>query len=283
MTRALGIDVGATKIAAAVVEPETGRIDRRDSVLTRPDRGGDAVLDSCVRLAEAVIAEEPVDAIGIGVPELVDLDGRVTSAYSFDWRGRDVAAEFQHLAPITIQSDVRAAALAEATFGAGKATRLVFFVNAGSGISSCLVIDGVPYAGSRGNAILIGGGPLDVEPLSGGTGIAARAGAESAAEVSRAADEGDSGAMDLILEAGRALGEATAFAVNLLDPDVVVLGGGVALGSGPYRNAFDQAVRAHVWSADTRKVPIVSAVLGSDAGVIGAALAASRLPVEVLR
>lgn len=282
MRTRLGIDVGATKIAAAIVDTSTGAILRRSTVASQPDRGGAEVLSSSVRLAEHILAGERADSIGIGVCELVAPDGSVTSAYSFDWRGVDIADAFSRLAPTVVESDVRAAAAAECAFGAGQGKRTVFYVNAGSGISSCLVIDGAPFVGARGNAILVGAGPLDVEPIAGGTGIAALAGAESAEAVASAADQGDRAAAELIEQGGRALGEASAFAVNLLDPELVVLGGGVGLANERYRRAFEAALRRHVWAADTRELPIVLAALGADAGVIGAALAGERVDAEAL-
>ena len=148
------------------------------------------MLDACVRVCERVANEELVSAIGVGVCEIVDRDGAITSACSIDWRDLDVAGAFAHLAPAHVESDVRAAAIAEARYGAGRDLASFLYVNAGSGTSSCLVIDGEPLAGARGAAILIGAGPLEAEAAAGGLGIARSYGAPTAADVVHAAQCG---------------------------------------------------------------------------------------------
>ena len=271
MTVVLGVDVGATKIAAAIVDPVTGHVERGESMATWPERDGRLILADCVSLAERVSAGTPVDTIGIGVCELVDLDGVITSAHSFDWRALDVPGAFSHLGPARVESDVRAAANAEATWGAGRDFLSFLYVNAGSGISSCLVLNGTAYAGARGNAIVIGEGPLNVEDLAGGTGISRRLGV-GREDVARSADAGEQATTAVIEEGGRALGAAIGFAVNLLDPEAVVLGGGMVSGSSVYRAALETELRAQVYAEETRRLPVVAGRLGGDAGVLGAAL-----------
>lgn len=279
----VGIDVGATKMSAAVVEVRSGTILELETIPTRPDRGGEAVLADCVELAERLVSRFGPTALGVGVCELVDLAGHVTSAYSFDWRELDLPAAFSHLGPARIEADVRAAAHAEAVFGAGRPFESFLYVNAGSGISSAFVQGGKPHAGARGNAILIGAGPLNAEENAGGVGIAHTLGAANAAALDRAATAGDRVAAAALVTGGRALGEATAFAVNLLDPEAVVLGGGVGLGSKLYRAGFEDALRDNVWADSTRQLPVIDAELADRAGVVGAALAADAIRAEALR
>jgi glucokinase len=274
VTLAIGIDVGATKVAAGVVEVETGRIQSPSVAASDPGRGGAALLRDCVEVARRLARDFAIEAVGVAVCETVDLDGRVTSAYSFDWRELKVARAFSDIAPARIDSDVRAAAYAEARFGAGREHASFLYVNAGSGISSTLMLGGAPLAGARGNAILLGAGPLNVEALASGTALQARHGA-SAAELARAAEAGESSATQVLQDAGAALGQAIAFAVNLLDPELVVLGGGLALGSAVYASAAETAMRAHVWSESTKEITLVQGALGLEAGMIGAALLAA--------
>ncbi|HET7094985.1 MAG TPA: ROK family protein, partial [Thermomicrobiales bacterium] len=120
---AIGVDVGGTKIAAGLLDVETGEMVARRIAPTRPERGGAAALDDAVALADALAAAAPgpIAAIGVGVPELVDPGGSITSAQTLDWRERPVNRRFGRIAPATIEADVRAAALAEARLGAGRA------------------------------------------------------------------------------------------------------------------------------------------------------------------
>lgn len=147
MPHAIGVDVGATKVAVALVDLATGRLQRSESFPTSPRVRPGEILDACVRACERVANEELVSAVGVGICEIVDRDGAITSACSIDWRDLDVAGAFAHLAPAHVESDVRAAAIAEARYGAGRDLASFLYVNAGSGTSSCLVIDGEPLAG----------------------------------------------------------------------------------------------------------------------------------------
>jgi len=81
-------------------------------------------------------------------------------------------------------------------------------------------------------------------------------------------------AQPIVVTAGRALGAAIAQLVNVLDPEAVVIGGGLGLAAGLYRRSIEEALRHHVWSDLHRNVALLSASLGNDAGIIGAALGA---------
>ena len=261
---AVGIDVGGTKVAAAVVDVESGRLLERRQVPTRPGRGGAAVLDDCAALAgELGGGELPV---GIGLCELVDLSGRPASADTVDWLGLDVAAAIA--APsVTLESDVRAAARAEARFGAGVERSPFLYVTVGTGVSGCLVVDGEPYAGARGQAIVLGAPP--VEAVAGGRALERLAGLERAEDV--LADAGHSVLVD---EAAAALGQTLAVLANALDPSLIVLGGG--LGGDPgFRARVAGAVAALLEYPAEPPLELVGSGLGADAGVVGAALSAA--------
>ena len=95
--------------------------------------------------------------------------------------------------------------------------------------------------------------------------------ANSAEEVFRAASGGNKAAAEILTSAGEALGVSTAFLVNVLDPEMIVVGGGLGLAGGLYWDSFQQSCREHIFAADARSLPIVTAKLGTDAGLVGAA------------
>jgi len=282
-SRAVGIDVGASKVAVALVDCATGQVERSESFPTRDKGGSSAVLDTCSHLCERLAQGTSVSAIGVAICEIVDSAGTIKSACSIDWREVDVVGVLSHIAPAHLESDVRAAAIGEARYGAGRELASFLYVNAGSGVSSCLVIDGTPLRGVHGAAILSGGGPLEAEARAGGLGIAQRFGAPTAESVSRASHAGNTHASEILQSGGGALGEAIAFSVNLLDPEVVILGGGVGLNDGVYRVALEESMRSHIWLEESRDIPLLDAVLGEHAGVVGAARAAlERTPVGIV-
>jgi glucokinase len=261
----VGIDAGGTKLAAGLVDVSSGRMIRRREIPADPRRGGEAVLADCVALAREVAGDQAVK-VGLGVPELVAPDGMITSAATWDWRGRDVAAAFSGLGPVWVESDVRAAALAEARLGAGRGLSCFLYLTIGTGVSHTFVIGGSPWPGARGNAIVVGAPP--VEWSASGTALAARAGKERAEDVLGCPEF-----LEVVDDAARALAVELARLVNALDPEVVVIGGGLGLAPG-FRQRIAGLARELIYAERTRGLPVVGAALGRDAGLIGAALAA---------
>jgi glucokinase len=255
-------------------------------------------LDDVVRLAEELITEtgpsQPhIAALGLGMCELVDPEGRILSANCVQWRDQPVRERLARIAPVTLEADVRAAALAEAHFGAGKPFRIFLHVTVGTGIASCLMLNGRPYVGARGATGTMASSPLSVpcehcghtsrrtlEELAAGPALVARfnqrkpGAAKTGQDVLAAVAAGDADALAVVRSAGEALESAIGLLVNVLDPEAVVIGGGLGLSEGPYWNEFIAATRRHIWSEVHRDLPILRAATGQDAGLIGAAVAA---------
>jgi glucokinase len=260
---AVGIDVGGTKIAAGLVDGASGRVLAREELPTLAERGGAAVLADCAALAASLGAGE--HPVGIGLCEVVGLDGLPQSAETVDWRGLDVLGAFA--APrVVLESDVRAAARAEARFGAGAGRSPFLYVVVGTGTSSCLVVDGEPYAGARGRAIVLGAPP--VERIASGRALARRAGVERAEAV-----VADPAFAALVEEAAAALGQVLAVLANALDPSLVVLGGGLGR-EASFRERVAETVRTSIEYPPVPPLEIVGSELGADGGLVGAALAA---------
>jgi glucokinase len=271
---AIGIDVGGTKTLAELVDLSTGDVVASHRVPTGAADGGKAALDRCVALARQLCADARSGTarppIGIALCEMVDGNGTPTSAATVDWLGLDVAAAFAALGPprVTVESDVRAAAIAESRFGAGSAVDQFVYVGVGTGIAFTLMLDGVPHRGAHGNAILLGIPP--VERVASGPAIAARAGASTA----EAAFD-DPAAAGVIADAARQLGVAMAWLSNALDPQLLVVGGGLGLRP----DFLDAAVRAmndSILEAGGHAVEVRPASLGERSAAIGAAIVASQ-------
>lgn len=267
MKLAIGIDAGGTKLAAGLVDVVRGSVIRRQERPTEAARGGEAVLSDCRDLADLVRGTAEVIAVGLGVPELVSPAGEITGAVNWDWRGVDLAAAFAGIGPLVVESDVRAAALGESAWGAGAGLGSFMYVTVGTGISHCLVIAGRPWAGARGNALVLGAPP--VEQLASGSALSAAAGTARAQDVL-----GDARHAPLVATAAHALGGALAALVNATDPEALVVGGGLGLEPGFMSQAIEH-MRERIYDPATRRLAVLDAALGRNAGVAGAALAAA--------
>jgi glucokinase len=289
-THAIGIDVGGTKVAGGLVNLTSGALSLRQQIPTNPERGGQALLDDVIRMTLAIQADAPkATAIGVGVAELVSPDGRIFSGYRIPWDGRDIAADLSAILPTTVESDVRAAALAEAHHGAGRPFDQFYYVTIGTGVSGTLVLEGRPFTGARGAALVIANGAenrtcpscgkaetLVLEDIASGPALAAAAGQPDAASALAAATRGDTRAARAIKRATQELGHTLALLAGALDPQALVIGGGLGSAPGPYFDALARAIRAGLWDGDTRDLPILRAATGPDAGIIGAALSTTH-------
>jgi glucokinase len=292
----IGLDIGGTKIASGIVLWPSGGILQRTVIPTLPARGGEAVLNDTLDLARQLhdwARRERIEVAGIGagVAELVDCDGHINSSCTIAWSGRPVQEKLSEIAPAHVESDVRAAAVGEAIFGAGRGHPLFAYVTVGTGISYCLMQNAQPLKGARGNAITMASSPLStvcthcgthlhpvLEEIASGPAIAKRFAqitgrqpAGTCEEVFRIASSGDKDAIEILTSAGAALGVSVAFLVNVLDPGMILVGGGLGTAGGFYWEAFERSCREHIFADNSRGLPILTAGLGVDAGWMGAA------------
>jgi predicted NBD/HSP70 family sugar kinase len=264
----IGIDVGGTKLLAAVVDRANGEVVAWRRVATEAAEGGHAVLDRCVTLADELRRQcdlPAAPAIGIAICETVDVSGRPTSAATVDWLGLDVDAAFAaagFAGRVVVESDVRAAAIAESRFGAGADVEQFVYVGVGTGIAFTSIVGGVPHRGAHGNAILLGVPP--VERVASGPAIARQAGTATA----EAAFDDPAG-VHVTLQAARQLGLALAWLNNAFDPELIVIGGGLGLRD-DFRQAAVSAMQAAVVDAGGVVPDVRPAALGEYSAAIGA-------------
>jgi glucokinase len=159
---AIGIDVGGTKTALGLIDAVSLTLLATDVIPTGSERGGEAVLRDIEKHA-AVLAQAATElgrhiaGLGVAVPEIVNLHGRITSSAVIPrWNELPVATVLGAIAPTVVEADVRAAAFAEASLGAGRDYGFHVFLTVGTGISYCAVGAGRPFAGAHGGALNIG-------------------------------------------------------------------------------------------------------------------------------
>jgi glucokinase len=290
--RALGVDVGGTKILAGVVDREGG-VERREGRPT-PQSSQEDLLAELDAVVERLLGDD-VAALGFGLPSTIDqARGRAVASVHIpleEMDFRDRMAERFGL-PVGIDNDANAAAIAEWRLGAARGASYVVMLTLGTGIGGGLILDGRPYRGWSGAAAELGHMVLDYGGAPCGQGCIGHGHFEALA-AGKVADEaarrrfgleanarrlvaearaGHQAARDDLAEIGRRLGAGLGSLVNIFDPEVIVLGGGFAEADefvlGPARETL--AVEALAPGRD--HVRIEWAQLGPDAGMIGSAL-----------
>jgi glucokinase len=285
MSLALGIDVGGTKTALGIVDTATGAIVCRETLATPHPLAGSRFLSE-VAEAAARLDHQRRCAVGLGLCELVTVDGVISSSWRIKWSSQEVLAAFDRWPSIAIDADVRAAARAEARFGSGRDLKHWIYANAGTGIACCLMVDGTPHFGASGLGMAWGMSPTalagespsaTIEDLSGGAALLKAAGqlgsaATSISELAVEAERDNAQIAALFASGGNTLGRGLGTLANMLDPEAIILGGGVALASAAYREGVSAGLNEAVWPFDRRRPPILIAAIGQDAGLLGAAL-----------
>src|SRR5579859_2666031 len=295
MSLAVGIEIGGTKLQAGI-----GSRDGKLVALVRrgvdPSRGGAGIREEIPSLVEEALAKarcpmKEISGVGIGFGGPVDTKrGRILVSHQIEgWSGfplREWLAKKVEI-PVVLQNDAKTAALAEATLGAGKGLRRIFYITVGSGVGGGLVIDGVPDVGQGLGAGEIGhtwvpdpdtGEPDKLEHVASGWSIGKRGsrrlGRElSGAEVAALAGIGDKTAIQTVAESAEALALGIGNVLALLHPERFIIGGGVSLMGelwwGPLRKAIAERF---AFKPFAHAFDVVPAALGEEVVVIGAVL-----------
>jgi glucokinase len=293
----IGLDLGGTDLKAGLVSAR-GEVTRFLRLPARAREHADAPLEA---IAQAVadlrrVGGETVAGIGLGCPGVIDpasgtLVGRTPHLPHWDSLPLRALLLERLGASLVVENDANLAALAEHRVGAARGARVSLTVTVGTGIGCGVIVDGHVLRGAHGGAGELGHLPLDgrfpcrcgvpgcVEPECSGGGLVARAAevglaVPDAAAIFAAAAGGDPRATRLIERMSARLGALIAAAVHLLDPEVVVIGGGVSNAGEALLAPLRSAVTRYALGSLRDGVRIVGAALGERAGVAGAGLAA---------
>ena len=312
MSLTCGIDVGGTKIAGAVVDEEGTVLERRR--VESPAEDPQAIEDAIVGLVADLGTRHRLAGVGVGAAGYVD-SGRsvVMFAPNIAWRDRALRRDLEertHL-PVVVENDANAAAWGEFAFGAGRDFDDLLLVTVGTGVGGGIVVAGELYRGASGVAaeighvcvvrdgLLCGCGRLGcLEQYASGRALVRRTREDAATDpsaatllaaaggdpdaitgvaVTAAAQDGDPFALRCLAELGGWLGAGVASICAVLDPGVVVVGGGVSEAGDLLLDPMREAFHAEVIGTGRRPLPeLVRATLGNGAGVIGAADLARR-------
>lgn len=301
-----GVDIGGTTVKMGLFSAEGELIDKWE-IPTRTEHEGEAILPDVAasiqkKTEEAKIVVSEIAGVGVGIPGPVDGQGRVQSTANLGWGYKEVKRELQELIGgirVEAGNDANVAAMGELWLGAGRGEKNVVMVTLGTGVGGGIVVDGRMLVGENGAGGEIGhicvnphekeacGCGLHgcLEQYASATGIARLAGRRLAANADEtvlrggeldakavfdAVKEGDAVAMEIAAEFGRYLGEAMAELAVIVNPAVIIIGGGVSKAGSVLLPYIEEPFRRKAFFAD-RDTRFVLASLGNDAGICGAA------------
>lgn len=301
----VGIDIGGTKIAGGVVALD-GTIIEQLRVPTPVDTG--ALADAVAAMVGDLASRHEVHAVGVAAAGFIDRTRSVMlHAPNIDWQNAPLRAQFEAQIgrPVTLENDANAAGWGEYRFGAGRGSTDMVMITLGTGVGGAAVGDGSLLIGANGSAAELGhlrfvrgGRPCgcgqngcleqyasgralqrEIADIADGGGIGSRlaahrtaAGIVPGADLTLLLSEQDAGALEAVRRVATALGEACGAFQAVLDPELFVIGGGVAeLGEDllePTRIAYETSLPGFGERPTAR---FVTATLGNDAGLVGVA------------
>lgn len=301
-----GIDVGGTTVKCGLFKTD-GVLVEKWEIPTRTENNGSEIVPDVAKtieekLAEKNISKEEVDGIGIGVPGPVNAEGDVIAAVNLFWGYKKLSKELNELTGLAVKvgNDANVAALGEAWKGAAAGAKNVILVTLGTGVGGGIIVDGKIVAGHHGAGGEIGhanvmhdetetcncGNKGCLEQYTSATGIVRLAKQELASseepsvlreekELSAKAvldgyKSGDALSVRVMDKVGEILGGALAMFTAVVDPETIVIGGGVSKAGQPLVDCIASYYKKYAFSA-CRETPIVIANLGNDAGIYGAA------------
>lgn len=300
----VGVDLGGTKIYTALVNLD-GEIVKKVTVKTEAEKGEKSVMEKLLNTIDHVLENVDLDevrAIGVGSPGPLDVEkGLIVYTPNLPFKNFNIVGPIKEKYNIDtyLDNDANVATLSEFMFGSGKGSKNMVFVTVSTGIGGGAIINGNIYRGSTSNALEIGhitvmqGGPRCgcgntgcAEALASGTAIGKRAKealdskvetslrnyeSVSATEVFIEAERGDKVSQEILNNALSYLGITMANIANSFDPDMIVVGGGVSQAGKIVFDMIDKEMERRCLTNIYDNCKVKPALLGSRAGVLGAA------------
>jgi glucokinase len=318
--RVIGIDVGGTNLRGALVSPD-GKIINRMKIASDADQGIEAVIDNLVRLIKSIGGGEDVSAVGFGIPGIIDFKaGIITQAPNIcnvnNYPIREnLRARLGDAIPVIIENDANCAALGEWWMGAGKDVGSLVMITLGTGVGGGIVLDGKLWRGADGFGGEVGhmtiypdgakcncGNYGCLESYSSATAIRrmvkeilSDSNSKTALSelvndedpgrmpeaVMKAALDGDRAALGIWEQFGTALGIGMASLVNILNVEMIVIGGGVSQAWEMFIGKTLTELKRRALRAPAERVKVMKNVLGDDEGIIGASYLALNAGKEL--
>lgn len=306
MKYCFGVDIGGTTVKMGIFETDGALVDKWE-IVTRTENKGEMILSDIAKSIDEKCVQKGIDkadieGIGIGIPAPVTKDGVVKNTANLGWGYKEVRREMEELTgfKVAVGNDANMAALGEMWLGAGRGHKDLVMVTLGTGVGGGVIVNGRPLSGVNGAGGEIGhilanrqevdkcgcGKKGCLEQYASATGIARLARLRLARNNDRtllrdaecinakavfdALKEGDKVAEEIVEEFGAYLGYALADVAAVVDPSIVIIGGGVSK-AGPIIIQYVKKYFLEKAFFANEGTEFIIAVLGNDAGICGAA------------
>jgi glucokinase len=273
--KSVGVDIGGTKTAIGIVDTNKGSIDSKIVIPSKKYRNDKKNLNLIINKSIELAKAHKIKHIGIGVPELINNNGIIKGDYNFKWNNYNLTKFFPSNYFIKVESDVRCHLLAEKRFGKGKNINNFIYINIGSGLSYAQFKEKKIYSGSRGYAIHFASSLISLYDW------------KKNKKISLVPEDYYSGKdilkiekifkdtnkrKKILIHVSESIGSLIASLINTVDPQQIILGGGVIVNNIFLKNNIIKFTKKYILAKDAKKIKISVSKFRDNTGILGAGL-----------
>ena len=270
----VGIDIGGTKTSIGVVDIRKGNLLSKIIIPSKKYKDDKKNLDNIIYNTIKIIGNQKIINIGIGVPELINNEGIIKGNYNFNWNNKNLTNFFPSKYKVIVDSDVRCHLRAEKFYGHGKKLNNFIYVNIGTGLSYSHFKNDKIYSGANGYAIHFASSKITLyNPLNNNKISLIPEDFYSGKAIFKFLKKyKESKKQNIILNnIADSLASLIGNLVNSIDPELIIMGGGVVINNLKFRNLLIKNIPKYILSKDVKKIKILMSKLKDDTGLLGAA------------
>ena len=272
--KTIGVDIGGTKTAIAIIDDKNGKIYKKLLIPSKKYRDDKKNLNTIIKHVLDLSNKNKIKNIGIGVPELINNKGIIKGNYNFNWHNKNLVNYFPKNFNIIVNSDVRCHLLAEKFFGVAKNYKNFAYINIGTGLSYAQFKDKKIYAGAKGYAIHFASSKISLYDW------------KKNKKISLIPEDYYSGKQlikilsinnnlkkkKILKNVAESMASLIGSLINTIDPDKVVLGGGVIINNSYFKKILIEYIRKFILADEVKKINIKTSKLTNNTGLLGAGL-----------
>lgn len=272
--KTIGVDIGGSKTVIGIIDDQTGKVIKKIVIPSKKHKDDKKNLNIIIKHILDLSNKNKIRNIGIGVPELINNKGIIKGNYNFNWHNKNLVNYFPKNLNIIVDSDVRCHLRAEKYFGVAKNYTNFAYINIGTGLSFAQYKEGKIYSGAKGYAIHFASSKITLYDWKKNKKISLIPEEYySGKEIIKVLSINNNIKKKKILNnIAESLASLIGSLINTIDPDKLVLGGGVIINIAYFKKILIDHIRKFILADEVKKINIKTSKLTDNTGVIGAGL-----------
>ena len=272
--KTIGVDIGGTKTAIGIIDDKSGKVFKKIVIPSKAHKDDNKNLNRIIINILNLSNKNKINKIGIGIPELINNKGIIKGGYNFKWDNRNLTKYFPDTKYVKVDSDVRCHLRAEKYFGIAKNYTNFAYINIGTGLSYAHYKDEKIYSGAKGYAIHFASSKITLIDWKKNKKISIIPEEYySGKEIIKILSIKNNIKKKKILnDVGESLSSLIGLLINTIDPDKLVLGGGVIINNIDFKKILIKNIYKYILADEVKKITIKTSKLKDNTGLLGAGL-----------